>query len=183
MFPVSNRHRRIVIAWSIFSAFIHIFWEGAWSIAAPYLQTPAARHDWRLYWTLYGAADSRYLHADPFIRILELVTGTVVAGLNVWAAYQVWRRRKPISVMKALLIVSVMEVYGTVLYFGSEMMNGWANVDTKSFVHTWVMFFGLNALWLVFPGWCVYRIVLGRAKEQSSSAEALLRAQPSEGLS
>lgn len=38
-----------------------------------------------------------------------------------------------------LLIASVMEVYGTILCLGSEMLNHWANVDTKSLVHTWVM--------------------------------------------
>ncbi|MDB4965239.1 MAG: hypothetical protein JWN44_928 [Myxococcales bacterium] len=159
MFPSTDRQRRIVIIWSLVSGFIHVFWEGAWSVAAPYLQTPAAQHGWRLYWTLYGAADARYVHADPFIRILELVTGTIVAALNVWAAYQVWRRRKMTEAMMALLIVSVMEVYGTMMYFGSEMLNHWANLDTSSFVHTWIMFFGLNALWFLFPGWCIYEIV------------------------
>jgi len=161
MFPSSERQRRIVIIWSLASAFIHVFWEGAWSVAAPHLQSPEAQRDWRLYWTLYGMADYRYVHADPFIRILELVTGTLVASLNLWAAYQIWRRRKPAVAKMALLVTSVMEVYGTIMYFGSEMLNHWGNIDTSSFVHTWIMFFGLNALWFVFPGWCIYEIVKG----------------------
>jgi thiosulfate reductase cytochrome b subunit len=60
----------------------------------------------------------------------------------------------------------VMEVDGTLLYFGSEMLNGWRNVDTTSFVHTWLMFFGLNALWLLFPGWCIYELVRHYAGER-----------------
>ena len=178
MFPQSERQRRIVILWSLISGFIHIFWEGAWSIAAPYLQTPAARHDWRLYWTLYGVADYRYLHADPFVRILELVTGSLVAGLNVWAAYQIWRRRKRAAAMMALLVASVMEVYGTIMYFGSEMLNHWANVDTASFLHTWVMFFGLNALWFVFPGWCIYEIVGYQLGERRAATRPVATALP-----
>ncbi|MCU1278941.1 MAG: Ebp [bacterium] len=184
MFPSSNRQRKVVLVWSLVSAFIHVFWEGAWSIAAPYLQSTAAQHDWRLYWTLYGVADYRYVHADPFIRILELVTGTIVAALNVWAAYHVWRRRNPAAVMSALLIVSVMEVYGTILYFGSELLNHFANVDTGSFVHTWIMFFGLNALWLIFPGWCIYEIVGSKSPARqrgSAPAGAFETAEPTTG--
>ncbi|HEX6838798.1 MAG TPA: emopamil-binding family protein [Polyangia bacterium] len=109
--------------------------------------------------TLYGSADFRYVHADPFVRMLELLTGTVVAALNLYAAYGPWKRRRVPRAMMALFVASVMEVDGTLLYFGSEMLNGWRNVDTTSFVHTWLMFFGLNALWLVFPGWCIYELV------------------------
>jgi hypothetical protein len=90
---------------------------------------------------------------------LEGVTGSVVAALNLYASYHIWKRRRVARAMMALLIVSVMEVYGTVMYFGSELLNGWANVDTGSFVHAWIMFFGLNALWLLFPGWCIYELV------------------------
>jgi hypothetical protein len=158
-FLSSAPRRRIVIWWSLISGLIHFAWEGTWSVAAPHLQSAAAQHDWRLYWTLYGFADYRYVHADPFVRILEGVTGTVVAALNLYASYHIWKRRKIGSAMMALLVVSVMEVYGTVMYFGSELLNGWANVDTGSFVHTWIMFFGLNALWLLFPGWCIYELV------------------------
>lgn len=176
MFLDNKYHRRVVIAWSLISGFIHMFWEGAWSVAAEHLQGPAAQHGWRLYWTLYGAADYRYVHADPFIRILELVTGFVVGPLNLWVAYQLLRRRKRAASTMALLVASVMEVYGTVLYFGSEALNDWANVDTSSFVHTWLMFFGLNALWFAFPGWCIYEIVKGRLAELRVSKLALSEA-------
>jgi len=166
MFPASRRSRRLIIVWSFVSGLIHLGWEGTWSVAAPYLQAHAARHDWRLYWTLYGSADFRYLHADPFVRILELLTGTVVAALNLYAAYGLWKRRRVPRAMMALFVASVMEVDGTLLYFGSEMLNGWRNVDTTSFVHTWLMFFGLNALWLLFPGWCIYELVRHYAGER-----------------
>jgi len=158
MFPTSSRQRWVVIVWSLVSGIIHIGWEGSWSLLAPWLAEPWARHGWAQYWTLYGLADARYVHADPFVRILELVTGTIVAALNLGCAWSVLRQRNGRGTAIALLIASVMEVYGTILYFGSEMLNGWRNVDTGSFVHTWLMFFGLNTLWLIFPGWCIYEI-------------------------
>ena len=159
MFPGSARDRRVIIAWSLVSGLVHLVWEGTWSVAAPYLQSHAAQHDWRLFWTLYGRADFRYVHADPFVRILELVTGTLVAALNLHAAHGVWKRRQVPRALVSLFIASVMEVYGTLLYFGSELLDRWHSVDTASVVHTWVMFFGLNALWLAFPGWCIWELV------------------------
>jgi len=93
------------------------------------------------------------------VRILELVTGTIVAALNLYAAYGLWKRRNEPRALMALFVASVMEVDGTLLYFGSELLDHWRSVDTASFVHTWVMFFGLNALWLVFPGWCIGELV------------------------
>lgn len=159
MLHLTAARRRLFVVWSLVSGLIHVLWEGTWSLVAPHLQSGAARHGWRLYWTLYGAADYRYVHADPFVRTLELVTGTVVAALNLYVAYCLWRRRQEERALIALLVVSVMEVYGTVMYFGSEYLNRWANVDTASFVHTWIMFFGLNAVWFVFPGWCIFELV------------------------
>ena len=178
MFPGSRISRRLIIVWSFISGLIHLVWEGTWSVAAPYLQAHAAQHDWRLYWTLDGGADFRYVHADPFVRMLELLTGTVVAALNLFAAYGLWKRRRVPRAMMALFIASVMEVDGTLLYFGSELLNGWRNVDTTSFVHTWLMFFGLNALWLVFPGWCIYELVRHYAGERRA-ALVVAGAEPS----
>lgn len=171
MFPHNNRQRRVVILWSLVSGTIHAVWEGTWSLVAPLLRSSGAQHGWWLYWTLYGRADARYVHSDPFIRILELVTGTVVAGLNIWVALQFWRRRRQQAATVALLVVSVMEIYGTIMYFGSELMNRWANVDTSSFVHTWLMFFGLNVLWLLFPGWCLYEIIADGLMRQRATDE------------
>jgi hypothetical protein len=158
-FPSSERQRLVLMIWSLVSGVVHVVWEGTWSLVAPLLMSHSSQHGWWLYWSLYGRADARYLHADPFIRILELVTGTVVAAMNLWSAHQLWRRRRPRSTMTVVLVASVMEVYGTIMYFGSEMLNHWANVDTHSVLHAWGMFFGLNALWLLFPGWCIYEIV------------------------
>lgn len=159
MFPADDRQRRTLVIWSAISGFVHLLWEGSWSLMAPALQSPAALHDWRIVWTVYGRADSRYLHADPFVRALELFTGTIVAGLNLWAAWSFARRRGERAATLALVTASIMEIYGDCLYFGSEWLDGWSHVDTHSALHLWVMFVGLNVLWFIFPGWCLWEIV------------------------
>ena len=126
---------------------------------------------WRL-WAVYGTADARYLHHDPFVLALELCTGLIASTLNLWVSWHVWRRRRVGAALVALLVVSVMEIYGTVLYFGSELFNRFANVDTSSALHTWLMFVGLNALWLTFPGWCLWELCAPLARAASEKMNA-----------
>jgi hypothetical protein len=150
--------RRAVIVWSLVSGLVHFTWELSWCMVSTHLSRPEAMHDWRRIWSLYGIADRRYLHADSFISILEWATATVGGALNFYVVHQAFKRRLQRATV-ALLIVSVMEVYGTIMYLGSELFTRFANVNTASFVDTWLKFFGLNLLWIVFPGIFIYESV------------------------
>ena len=150
--------RRAVIIWSLVSGVVHFTWELSWCIVSRHLASPAALHGWRRIWSLYGVADRRYLNADSFILILEVVTATVGGALNFYVVFQARRRRLQQATI-ALLIVSVMEVYGTLMYLGSEVFTRFANVNTASFVDTWLKFFGMNLLWVIFPGIFIYESV------------------------
>jgi cholestenol delta-isomerase len=150
-----GRLRRTVIVWSLVSGIVHLTWELSWCLVSADLGSPAALQGWRRVWSLYGVADRRYLHADPFILILEVVTATLGGFLNFYVVHQARKRRLRHATV-ALLIVSVMEVYGTVLYLGSELFARFANVNTTSFVDTWLKFFGLNMLWVIWPGIFVF---------------------------
>ncbi|MDB4971524.1 MAG: hypothetical protein JWN44_7213 [Myxococcales bacterium] len=147
--------RRAVIIWSLVSGVVHFSWELSWCLVSRHLATPDALHGWRRIWSLYGVADRRYLNADSFILILEWITATVGGFLNFYVVVQARRRRLRHATV-ALLIVSVMEVYGTLMYLGSELFTNFANVHTASFVDAWLKFFAVNLLWVVFPGIFVY---------------------------
>ncbi len=153
-----GRLRRAVIIWSLVSGIVHFSWELGWCLVSRHLATPDALHGWRRIWSLYGVADRRYLNADSFIEILEWVTATVGGFLNFYVVVQA-RRRKLQHATIALLLVSLTEVYGTVMYLGSELFTGFANVHTASFVDAWIKFFAVNMLWVVFPGIFVYESV------------------------
>jgi cholestenol delta-isomerase len=154
----SGRLRRAVIIWSLVSGIVHFTWELSWCLVSRHLATPDALHGWRRIWSVYGIADRRYLNADSFILILEWITATVGGCLNFYVVVQARRRRLRHATV-ALLIVSVMEVYGTLMYLGSELFTNFANVNTASFVDTWLKFFATNMLWVVFPGIFVYESV------------------------
>lgn len=151
----STKLRRAVIVWSLVSGLVHFTWELGWCVVSRHLATPDALHGWRRIWSLYGVADRRYLHADSFILVLEWLTATIGGALNFYVVIEALRRRLQRATV-ALLIVSVMEVYGTLMYFGSELFTGFANVNTVSFVDTWLKFCGMNLLWVVFPGIFIY---------------------------
>ena len=153
-----GRLRRAVIVWSLVSGIVHFSWELGWCLVSRHLATPEALHGWRKIWSLYGVADRRYLHADSFILVLEWITATVGGFLNFYVVVQA-RRRKLGHAIVALLIVSVMEVYGTLMYLGSELFTHFANVNTASFVDSWIKFFAVNLLWVIFPGIFVYESV------------------------
>ena len=76
-----------------------------------------------------------------------------------------------------------MEVYGTLMYLGSEVFTNFANVNTVSFVDTWLKFFAMNLLWVIFPGIFVYEsvryLVAGGARRSSSPPSPALAAPPS----
>lgn len=162
--------RRVIIVWSFVSGFVHVAWELLWCFLAPTLASAGTKHGALRLWTAYGHADARYLHMDPFILALEGCTGVIASTLNFWVAWHLWRRRGERGALVALFVVSVMESYGCILYFGSELFNHFANVDTASAARTWGLFFGLNALWLVFPGWCLYELAVHFAGAKKSSA-------------
>ncbi|MGZ3425737.1 MAG: EXPERA domain-containing protein [Polyangia bacterium] len=150
--------RRAVIIWSLVSGIVHFTWELSWCVVSSRLGRPEALHGWWRIWSLYGVADRRYLNADSFIMILEVITATVGGALNFYVVHQA-RRRQLQKATIALLIVSVMEVYGTLMYLGSEVFTGFANVHTASFVDAWLKFFAVNMLWVVFPGVFIYESV------------------------
>jgi len=151
----SNRLRRAVIIWSLVSGGVHFTWALGSCFVSRHLGTSDALHGYRRIWSLYGVADRRYLHADSFIEILEWITATIGGFLNFYVVVQALRRKLKHATV-ALLIVSVMEVYGTLMYLGSELFTNFANVNTASFVDTWLKFFGTNLLWVIFPGIFVY---------------------------
>lgn len=176
----TGRLRRAVIVWSLVSGIVHFTWELSWCLVSRHLATPEALHGWRRIWSLYGVADRRYLDADSFILVLEWITATVGGFLNFYVVVQAVRRRLQKATL-ALLVVSLMECYGTLLYLGSEFFAGFSHVHTASFVDAWLKFFAVNMLWVVFPGLFVYeslRYLVAGGRSPMLAHEATPAAEP-----
>jgi EXPERA (EXPanded EBP superfamily) len=179
MFLTKNQRwqRRIVIAWSLFAG-LAVLWDFSWSFVFRHLEWAGSTHDWRIIWAVYGKVDNRYLRGDHYLVVIEFLTG-VSSMLCFYVVYQL-RRGTRERALVALFATSIIEMYGAVVYFGSEALNHWSNVDTSSLVNTWVLFVGLNSLWLIFPGWCVYEIAVdaSRAAGREQAAFDPRRSRP-----
>ncbi|HEX4406405.1 MAG TPA: emopamil-binding family protein [Polyangia bacterium] len=149
--------RRIVIGWSLFAG-LAVLWDFSWSFVFRQLTNVGNAHDWRIVWVVYGKVDNRFLQGDHYLVVIECLTG-VASVLCFYVVYQLCYGRRERALV-ALFATSLIEMYGTVMYFGSEALNHWSNIDTSSFVDTWLLFAGLNSLWLLFPGWCVYEVAV-----------------------
>lgn len=154
--------RRIVLAWSLFAA-IAVMWDLSWCFVFRQLRSPAAAHDWRIIWTTYGNVDHRFVRGDGYLVVIEILTG-FGSLLHFYVVHELVRGSAARARL-ALLVVSIMDVYGALIYFGSEALAGFADIDTRHVVRTALLFFALNSLWLVFPGWCIYSIARVRAKK------------------
>lgn len=104
--------RTVVIFWALFSG-LAVLWDFSWCFVSSALRRPDLVGWWRI-WAVYGQIDRRYLQADPWLLSLEFMTGLFCPALNYYFVHQLLHRREQ-KARVALLVVSVMEAYGTVL--------------------------------------------------------------------
>lgn len=123
------------------------------------------------WWMYIDGGDGRYATSDPTLLTQEGLS--VINGLIGFTGLALWWRSCGRSLAATLLLMStaVVHLYSTVLYFGSEILDGYPNVDTGSFADMWIKFLLLNGIWLVMPwvvlwwGWNTMRI--GRLDTQA----------------
>jgi hypothetical protein len=132
----------------------HLSWELVWLL---FHDAIAAGRDaaWAYPWWAYiDGGDLRYAEAPAALVAMEVlsVTNGLVGALGLWLWLRSGRRdRRGVLLCMATAVV---HLYSTCLYFGSEILAGLPNVDTTSFLDSWIKFGLANAPWLVFP-WLV----------------------------
>ncbi len=149
-----DRVQSMCFLWFGLTFTTHLTWELFWLLLHdPIVRSPDAA--WAYLWWMYiDGGDLRYATADPTLvtqEILSVLNGVVgFTGLFVW-----WRSRgrSPVATL-LLMATAVVHLYSTSVYFGSEIFDGFPNVETASFVDLWIKFLLLNGLWLVMP-WVV----------------------------
>jgi hypothetical protein len=106
---------------------------------------------------------------EPKTSFLERQLDLDETGYIFYVVYQLVRGTSDRARL-ALFAVSIMEVYGALIYFGAEALGGFADLDTTSFARTWVLFVGLNSLWLIFPGWCIFGLLAPPVRASRASS-------------
>jgi hypothetical protein len=149
-----RRLQSLCFAFLIVSYATHLSWELGWLFfhdAIHAARDAAWAYPW---WAYIDGGDARYAGASPTLLTME--TLSVANGCAGVLGLALWRRsrgRDPRSVL-LFMATAVVHLYSTALYYGSEILAGLPNVDTASFLDSWIKFGLANAPWLVFPG-CV----------------------------
>ncbi len=140
----------------IVSYFTHLSWELAWLLFHDAIQAgrdAAWAYPW---WAYIDGGDMRYAVPTPTLitmEILSVTNGLVGAtGLYLWLGSGRRDRRGVLLCMAT----AVVHLYSATLYYGGEILDGLPNVDTTSFLDTWIKFGLANAPWVVFPWLVLY---------------------------
>ena len=144
----------MVMIWFGITFTTHLTWELGWVLLHdPILASPDAiwSYPW---WAYIDGGDARYASDNAQLITLESLTVMVgVLGFSaLWLRYRSDRQNPTATLM--LMATAVAHIYVTIMYFGSEALDGFPNVDTTSFVDYVLKFWILNGIWLVMP-WAV----------------------------
>lgn len=161
---------KIKILWFMACGLIHFVLEGYFSVNHRTLageQTFLAQ-----LWKEYGKGDSRYITSDPFTVCMETITAFIDGPLAFIAVYAFVKNRPYRHVIQVLL--SLCQLYGDVLYFSTEIMDGCSHGVLWHPLYFWFYFFFMNILWIIFPSLCIVEsynvLVKAQAFQDSKSS-------------
>lgn len=152
----AERVQAMCFVWFGITYTTHLSWELGWlALHDRIVDSPDSA--WAYVWWMYiDGGDFRYATSDPTLvtmEILSVANGIVgMTGLYLW-----WRSRgRSTTAVLLFMATAVVHIYSAAVYFGSEIFDGFPNVDTGSFIDLWIKFLLLNGLWLAVP-WVVLR--------------------------
>lgn len=155
--------QRLAAAWFLLCAAVHGGLEGFFSLRHRDLAADTGLL--ADIWKEYAKADSRYMTSDDFTVVMETVTAWAWGPLSFLTFLALLRDHPSRYVLQ--LIVSLGQLYGDVLYFGTEWLAGWTHSDPHP-LYFWGYFVALNALWLLLPGALLLQACLRLAAAQTA---------------
>jgi hypothetical protein len=168
-----ERIESMAVLFMAVSYITHLSWELVWLLFHDAIH---AAHDaaWAYPWWAYiDGGDMRYASATSnllMMEVLSVTNGTIGAvGLISWLR----SGRQSSRAVLLCMATAVVHLYSTSLYYGGEIIAGLPNVDTTSFLDTYIKFGLANASWLVFP-WVVLFwgvVTLERLSARSSGGD------------
>jgi hypothetical protein len=151
-----ERIQSMCVVFMVVSYLTHLTWELGWLLLHESIH--AARDAaWAYPWWAYiDGGDLRYAGSESNLvtmEILSVANGVIgVVGLTLWVRSG-YRDRRGVLLCMATAVV---HLYSASLYFGAELLDGLPNVDTSSFLDSWIKFGLANAPWIVFPWFVLY---------------------------
>ncbi|KAJ1114801.1 hypothetical protein NDU88_003032 [Pleurodeles waltl] len=125
-------------------------------------------------WKEYGNADTRWLHADPTIVSLEILTVVIGGTLALTLIYAIIKDKHYRHFIQITLCVC--ELYGGWMTFCPDWLVGSPSLSTGNWLHLWVYLVFFNGIWVVVPGLLLWQSWLSLQKlhtEKKSTVKKL----------
>ena len=165
-----RRVESLVLVYLGMSYFTHLSWEFAWLIAHESIaRNPDAiwAYSW---WAYIDGGDARYADPDSNLLVMEFLSVcNGIVGMYALTRFLKSSRTDKVAVM-IMMGTAVVHLYSASLYYFTEIFFGMPNVNTDSFIATWIKFGMANSPWVIVP-WFVFwwgqQKILGETGETS----------------
>lgn len=148
-----------ILVWLVYDAFVHFTIEAVfviYSVGTTIDKTSGAVEDILLaVWREYGLADSRWIHADPTIVSLEILTVFLCGAMCIILIEAIINNRPYRHFIQITLCVC--ELYGGWMTFCPEWLTGSPSLNTSKFIYLWCYLVFFNMLWVVLPVYMLYQ--------------------------
>ncbi|XP_060115488.1 emopamil-binding protein-like [Heteronotia binoei] len=146
----SSRRDGWVLSWLCYDALVHCSLEGPFVYLS--LRGSVAESDsiFASLWKEYGIADARWLHSDPTVVSLEILTVFLDSLLALILIYAILKQKHYRHFIQITLCVC--ELYGGWMTFCPEWLTGSPSLNTTNWLYLWVYLVFFNGVWVVIPG-------------------------------
>ncbi|KAG9247781.1 EBP domain-containing protein [Calycina marina] len=166
--PRLEQSDQLLVLWFVLTGSIHCFFEGYFVSNHTVLASQSTF--FAQLWKEYSLCDSRYLTSDPFLLVIESLTVTIWGPLSFLCAYLIITSSSYRHPIQAL--VSTGHYYGNLIYFGTSLLEDYAS-GKKYYrpegMYFWGYFVGMNSIWLVIPGYCLWNSIRETSKAFSGA--------------
>ncbi|XP_040196217.1 emopamil-binding protein-like [Rana temporaria] len=146
----SSATDRWVLVWLFYDAIVHFTLEGPFVYMSLVGTVATSEGALAALWKEYGKADERWLHSDPTVVSLEILTVVVDGLLAVALIYAIVKDKYYRHFLQITLCVC--ELYGGWMTFCPEWITGSPYLNTSNWLYLWVYLVFFNGLWVLIPG-------------------------------
>ncbi|XP_018415639.1 PREDICTED: emopamil-binding protein-like [Nanorana parkeri] len=141
---------RWVLVWLFYDAIVHFTLEGPFVYLSLVGTVATSEGPLAALWKEYGKADERWLHSDPTVVSLEILTVVVDGLLALALIYAIVKDKYYRHFLQITLCVC--ELYGGWMTFCPDWLVGSPNLNTSNWLYLWVYLVFFNGLWVLIPG-------------------------------
>ncbi|KPP63907.1 emopamil-binding protein-like [Scleropages formosus] len=168
----SSAADRWVLVWLFYDAIVHVTLEGPFVYMSLVGTVATSESLVAELWKEYGKADQRWLHSDPTVVSLELLTVLLDSSLALVLVYAIVKDRRYRHFVQITLCVC--ELYGGWMTFCPEWLTGSPNLNTSNRLYLWVYLVFFNGLWVVVPALLLWQSWLALQRAHPSRTAAVL---------